>query len=78
MTTDPENRSLVRIIVEIAHLFGMQVVGEGVEDEDCLQALMDSGCDYAQGFHFTRPLPAGEFARWLKRWNGRIRPGAGT
>ena len=70
LNTDPQNRALVDIIVDIAHLFDMTVVGEGVEDRDTLRALIASGSDYAQGFYFSRPLPPAQFETWLESWPG--------
>ena len=40
----------------------LNVVAEGVEDQNALDALKAFGCDCAQGFHFSRPLPADAFA----------------
>lgn len=56
---------LVKIMIYIAHQFGLLVVAEGVEDEATCQLLKTLGCDYIQGYYFSRPLPAQEFERWL-------------
>jgi EAL domain-containing protein (putative c-di-GMP-specific phosphodiesterase class I) len=40
------------------------VVAEGVEDPAALSSLVAFGCDFAQGYHFSRPLPAPAFAAW--------------
>lgn len=61
---------LIKIMVQIARKFGMSVVAEGVEDERTLEMLRDIGCDYAQGYHFSRPLPAREFEQWVAAWPG--------
>jgi EAL domain-containing protein (putative c-di-GMP-specific phosphodiesterase class I)/CHASE2 domain-containing sensor protein len=52
------DRLLVRSTVELAHAMDMTVVAEGVEDEECLSALRDLGCDTIQGWHTGRPVPA--------------------
>jgi len=70
MDSDPLNRELVRIIIEIAHLFGMRAVAEGVEDAAILDILREVGCDGVQGFHFARPLPPADFEAWLDAWSG--------
>ncbi len=51
-----------RSTVELANALGLKVVAEGVEDQEALDALAGVGCDYAQGYHFSRPLPAEDFA----------------
>ena len=56
---------IVATAVQLAHSLGLRVVAEGVEDFPTLEALQTLGCDLAQGYHFSRPLPAAEFAAWL-------------
>jgi EAL domain-containing protein (putative c-di-GMP-specific phosphodiesterase class I) len=46
----------VRVIAAIAHNMGMDVVAEGVENADQLEWLRSIGCEYAQGFYFSRPV----------------------
>jgi diguanylate cyclase (GGDEF)-like protein len=62
ITTDPRSAAIVRSTIELAHALGLQVVAEGVEDEETLDAVAGFGCDYAQGYHFSRPVPAAAFA----------------
>jgi EAL domain-containing protein (putative c-di-GMP-specific phosphodiesterase class I) len=57
-------------MIDTAHLFGLRVVAEGVEDQASLELLRQMGCDYAQGYFFTPPLPAPEFEQWVKNWPG--------
>jgi diguanylate cyclase (GGDEF)-like protein len=59
-------RELVRIIIDIAHLFELQVVAEGVEEERTLRALRELGCDSVQGYLYARPMAADAFIRWLQ------------
>ncbi len=56
---------LVRSTVELAHELGLKVVAEGVEDEECLAALRALGCDMAQGYFISRPLPAPALVTFL-------------
>ena len=49
---------------ELAHALGLKVVAEGIEDKRTLDALSAFGCDYAQGYHFSRPVPAEAFTAW--------------
>lgn len=55
---DPEDEAIVGAIVTLAHTLGMQVTGEGIETLDQLQRLRLLGCERAQGYYFSRPLPA--------------------
>jgi diguanylate cyclase (GGDEF)-like protein len=57
---DDGGTTLVRAIVELAHEFGLSVVAEGVEDEELTDHLRALGCDLAQGFLWSRPLPPSE------------------
>ncbi len=61
----PEDASIVRAIVSLAHSLRLKVVAEGVETAEQLDFLRDAGCDEYQGFHFSRPLPADQFARLM-------------
>lgn len=51
------SRHLVEAVVGIAKAFGLETVGEGVEDAESLRILRELGVDYAQGFHLGRPAP---------------------
>lgn len=55
MQSDIQNMELVKIIIHIARLFGLTVVAEGIEDSRSLSTLRELGCDYAQGYYFSRP-----------------------
>ena len=57
---DDGGTTLVRAIVELAHEFGLSVVAEGVEDQELTEHLRALGCDQAQGFLWSRPLPPAE------------------
>ena len=61
-----EDTAIVQTVVDLAHILGMEVVAEGVEIEEQEALLREMGCDMAQGFHFSEPLPpeaASEFLR---------------
>jgi EAL domain-containing protein (putative c-di-GMP-specific phosphodiesterase class I) len=63
---EPENASLVRAIINMAHSLGLNVIAEGVEEEEQTHFLKEEGCDFCQGYYYSRPVPAEEFAAWLK------------
>ncbi len=54
----PVNDSIVRLIVNFAHMLGLKVTAEGVENERQVASLTAMRCDLAQGFYFSRPLPS--------------------
>jgi diguanylate cyclase (GGDEF)-like protein len=59
------DRAIVRSTIELGHRLGLSVVAEGVEDGITLELLAELGCDEAQGYYLSRPLPADELADWL-------------
>jgi diguanylate cyclase (GGDEF)-like protein len=58
MEADHDDAVLVRSIIELGRNLGLRVTAEGVETASVHQTLRELGCDYAQGFHISRPLPA--------------------
>ena len=67
MADDARAAALVASTVALAHSLGLRIVAEGVESAAAYAELARQGCDQAQGFHLTRPLPAAELALWLDR-----------
>jgi diguanylate cyclase (GGDEF)-like protein/PAS domain S-box-containing protein len=65
LLTDAHDRAIVHSLLTLGHDLGLKVVAEGVESWDALDELRDLGCDFVQGFFFTRALPADELSRWL-------------
>jgi diguanylate cyclase (GGDEF)-like protein/PAS domain S-box-containing protein len=65
LATAPNDAVIVRSTIDLAHNLDLTVVAEGVEDTGSLQRLLEYGCDLAQGYLFSRPLPAGELTEWL-------------
>jgi diguanylate cyclase (GGDEF)-like protein len=66
MSEDRRSGAIVRSTIELAHALGLEVVAEGVEHQAALDMLTGFGCDYAQGYHFTKPLPAAACATWVR------------
>ena len=62
---DVEDTAIVRMIVELAHTLGMEVVAEGVETEEQAALLKEMGCDFGQGFYFSKPLPPEDVPEFL-------------
>jgi diguanylate cyclase (GGDEF)-like protein len=62
---DPRAAAIVRHTVALAHELGLTLVAEGVEDAETGAVLAQLGCDVAQGYAITRPMPVDDFLRWL-------------
>ncbi|MGY1845752.1 bifunctional diguanylate cyclase/phosphodiesterase [Blastococcus sp. SYSU DS1021] len=73
LTSDPRAAAIVRSTLQLSRDLGMSMVVEGVEDADALAALREWGCDVAQGYHISRPMPAERVLGWL---NARPLPAA--
>jgi EAL domain-containing protein (putative c-di-GMP-specific phosphodiesterase class I)/CheY-like chemotaxis protein len=64
-------RSLCQTVIDLGHGFGASVCAEGVEETTDLRALIEMGCDIAQGFLFAKPMPADQFVEFLTSSAGR-------
>jgi EAL domain-containing protein (putative c-di-GMP-specific phosphodiesterase class I) len=64
---DERARVLVNCLIELAHDLGLRVTAEGVENVDQLAALREAGCDFVQGFLFSKPMPVERFREFLRR-----------
>jgi diguanylate cyclase len=65
MAADEAHAAIVRSLVELAHNLGFVVVAEGVEDRGTVDLLVDMGCDAAQGYVLSRPMPPDRITGWL-------------
>lgn len=61
LETDNDDATLCEAIIVMAHKLGMKVIAEGVETEFQKKLLQDAGCDFGQGYYFSRPVPLDEF-----------------
>jgi diguanylate cyclase (GGDEF)-like protein len=68
MLADEADARIVAQVVSLGHSFGLEVVAEGVESAEVAAKLADMGCDYAQGFHYAKPLPPKDFPAWVQEW----------
>jgi EAL domain-containing protein (putative c-di-GMP-specific phosphodiesterase class I) len=71
MTTDRGHAAIVRSTVHLAHDLGLNVVAEGIELESQWDRLADLGCDEAQGYLLSKPIPARELEEFLAERNRR-------
>ena len=71
LTRGGEDASIVRSIIELAHGLGLQAVAEGVETEEVWDQLVGLGCDTAQGWFVSRPMPSGAATEWLREHHGK-------
>ncbi|MCG8673656.1 MAG: bifunctional diguanylate cyclase/phosphodiesterase [Pseudomonadales bacterium] len=69
MRNDLDDEHLTRVIIDLAHRFNMDVVAEGVEDKETYLKLREFGCDYIQGFYFTKPLSQEKYCDWLANFD---------
>ena len=70
MAQDDRAAALVASTIALAHSLGLRMVAEGVETQVVYAELARLGCDQAQGFFMSRPLPAAQLDYWLRKWCG--------
>jgi len=66
VTERQDDATITSAIINLAHNLGIQVVAEGVETTSQLNFLRQHGCDVAQGYLISRPIPADQLEQWLK------------
>jgi diguanylate cyclase (GGDEF)-like protein len=64
----PQDQAVIRAITDLGHGLGLRVIAEGVESGPLLDRLIELGCDRAQGYFISRPLPPGALEGWLTSW----------
>ena len=64
---DPHDCEIVNAIIAMAHGLRLKVVAEGVETAAQQQFLQQRGCDEMQGYFFSRPIPANQFAQLMQQ-----------
>ena len=74
MPHDASDAAIVRSTIELGHNLGLVVVAEGVESHDAWRRLEELGCDLAQGYHVSRPLPAEAMTRLLAERRASAEP----
>jgi diguanylate cyclase (GGDEF)-like protein/PAS domain S-box-containing protein len=64
--SDPNDLALSQAIIVMAHALGLKVIAEGVETASQLGLLKDAGCDYAQGYFFSKPIEGDQFETYVR------------
>ncbi|MDR4516613.1 MAG: EAL domain-containing response regulator [Nitrosomonas sp.] len=72
---DETLRAMYDASLSMAKQLGMEVVAEGVADEEDWKFLRRTGCDFAQGNFISKPLQAADFSQWMEEWNSRTQNG---
>lgn len=73
MSTSEKSTTIVQASIRMAHQLGIDVVAEGIESADVYEFLLNAGCDEAQGYWMSKPMPLSEFLSFMKRdqrWSG--------
>ncbi len=66
LTTDAQDAAIVRATINLGQSLGLTVTAKGVENEETADYLAELGCDLAQGYYYSRPLPAADITPWLQ------------
>ena len=74
MAVDPGDEAIISAVVNLGHSLGIKVVAEGVETEDQEHRLLELGCEFGQGFLFSRAVAASRVPGLVERWP--VRPAA--
>jgi EAL domain-containing protein (putative c-di-GMP-specific phosphodiesterase class I) len=67
-----EDAVIVRSTIELGHSLGVKVVAEGVETAEAWETLRQMGCDMAQGYFISPPLPGAEVINWVRALNSKL------
>lgn len=72
MCTEKDDEAVVKTAINLGHDLGIEVVAEGIEDQDTLERLSSLSCDKIQGYHLARPMPLSQFRVWLYSYNTMV------
>ncbi|MEM8640313.1 MAG: EAL domain-containing protein [Cyanobacteria bacterium P01_G01_bin.54] len=67
MRESHEDHEIVRMIISLGHILGMDLIAEGVENQVDVEVLRSLGCEYGQGYFWSRPLPAAQATELLQQ-----------
>ena len=68
MLIDLGDRAIVEGVIGLSKAFKCQVIAEGVETSEQGKALLEMGCNLAQGFAIAQPMRASKIPAWIKSW----------
>jgi len=68
MLDDPDDLSILKGVIGLAHAFHREVIAEGVETVAHGTLLLQLGCELAQGYGIARPMPASDLPAWVQSW----------
>lgn len=68
LDTSADDQLIVRSTIDLGHTLGLSVTAEGVESEAIKSLLKNYGCDTAQGYLYSKPLPAKDFIQWVHQY----------
>lgn len=66
LPSNADDVAIARAVIDLGHNLGLSVVAEGVEDRAAWDQLVEMGCDLAQGYYLSRPIPAGALVSWVR------------
>ncbi|MCK5122033.1 MAG: EAL domain-containing protein, partial [Methylococcales bacterium] len=67
--TNKEAAEIVRITIDLGHSLGLEVVAEGIENQETYNWLEELGCDIGQGYFISKPVNGAQFSQWIKKFN---------
>lgn len=70
---NPRTHSILRSVIELSHELGLTVVAEGVETSEHVSFLQQNGCDFIQGYYYSRPVEEHVFADMLDQQEKQLK-----
>ncbi|WP_101759057.1 bifunctional diguanylate cyclase/phosphodiesterase [Oceanicoccus sp. KOV_DT_Chl] len=64
---DTQDKAIVLAVIQIAKSLNLKTIAEGVEQEELIAVLREMGCDYGQGYYWSRPVPNDEFVQYVRQ-----------
>ena len=74
ITSDAQDAAIVRATIDLGQALGLTVTAEGVESQETSECLTAWGCEVAQGYYYSRPMPAADMLSWIHAQRGKIVP----
>jgi len=68
MHIEEQNKQIVKSVTDLAHNLNIKVVAEGIESEEHLDIIKKIGCDYGQGYYYSKPVPCVEAEEYIKKY----------